>query len=147
MTSSWAPSASSVRTVSTRLSPFVTDEAAVAMFTTFAERFLPATSKLTRVRVDAFLAVDLLEAHLDDLLAGSRHVFANMVGPDGKLAVAAIDKDRQAYGLRTPEIDQGVHCGANCAARIQDVVDEHDGRGIEIERDVGALHQRLLRDQ
>jgi hypothetical protein len=53
MTSIWAPSASTVRTVSTRDSPFVTDEVAAAMLTTSAERFLAATSKLTRVRVEA----------------------------------------------------------------------------------------------
>jgi hypothetical protein len=53
MTSICAPSAWTVRIVSTRLSPFVTELADAAMFTTSAERFLAATSKLTRVRVDA----------------------------------------------------------------------------------------------
>ncbi len=53
MTIMSAPSASIVRIVSTRLSPFVTDEALAAMFTTSAERFLAATSKETRVRVEA----------------------------------------------------------------------------------------------
>ena len=53
MTSIRAPSASTVRTVSMSDSPFDTDELAAAMFTTSAERFLAATSKLTRVRVDA----------------------------------------------------------------------------------------------
>ena len=53
MTSMSAPSASTVRTVSTSDSPFDTDEAEAVMFTTSAERFLAATSKLTRVRVDA----------------------------------------------------------------------------------------------
>ncbi len=48
-----APSASIVRTVSTSDSPLVTDEDAAAMFTTSAERFFAATSKLTRVRVEA----------------------------------------------------------------------------------------------
>ena len=53
ITSIWAPSASTVRTVSTSDSPFDTDDEAAAMLTTSAERFLAATSKLTRVRVDA----------------------------------------------------------------------------------------------
>ena len=53
ITSMCAPSASTVRTVSTSDSPFETDEDAAAMFTTSAERFLAATSKLTRVRVEA----------------------------------------------------------------------------------------------
>src|SRR6185295_7484677 len=53
MTSIWAPSASTVRTVSTSDSPFETDELAAAMLTTSADRFLAATSNETRVRVDA----------------------------------------------------------------------------------------------
>ena len=53
ITSIWAPSASTVRTVSTSDSPFVTDDVAAAMFTTSADRFLAATSNDTRVRVDA----------------------------------------------------------------------------------------------
>ena len=53
MTSRSAPSASTVRTVSTSDSPFDTDEVAAAMFTTSAERFFAATSNDTRVRVDA----------------------------------------------------------------------------------------------
>ena len=53
MTSMWAPSASTVRIVSTSDSPFATDDVAAAMLTTSAERFFAATSKLTRVRVEA----------------------------------------------------------------------------------------------
>jgi hypothetical protein len=53
MTSSWAPSASTVRTVSISDSPFVTDDVAAAMLTTSADRFFAATSNETRVRVDA----------------------------------------------------------------------------------------------
>ncbi len=52
-TSMCAPRASTVRTVSTSDSPFDTDEVDAAMLTTSAERFLAATSKETRVRVDA----------------------------------------------------------------------------------------------
>ena len=48
-----APSASSVRIVSTRDSPFVTDDVAVEMLTTSADRFRAAVSKETRVRVEA----------------------------------------------------------------------------------------------
>ena len=53
ITSIRAPSASTVRIVSMSDSPFVTDELPAAMFTTSADRFLAATSKLTRVRVEA----------------------------------------------------------------------------------------------
>ena len=53
MTSICAPSASTVRTVSTSDSPFDTDDVAAAMLTTSADRFLAATSNDTRVRVEA----------------------------------------------------------------------------------------------
>ena len=53
MTIMSAPSASTVRIVSTSDSPLVTEELDAAMFTTSAERFLAATSNETRVRVDA----------------------------------------------------------------------------------------------
>ena len=53
MTIIWAPRASIVRIVSTSDSPFVTEEALAAMLTTSADRFLAATSKETRVRVEA----------------------------------------------------------------------------------------------
>ena len=53
MTIMSAPSASTVRIVSTSDSPFDTDELAAAMLTTSADRFLAATSNDTRVRVDA----------------------------------------------------------------------------------------------
>ena len=53
MTSIRAPSASTVRIVSTSDSPLETDDVAAAMFTTSALRFLAATSNETRVRVDA----------------------------------------------------------------------------------------------
>ena len=53
ITSMCAPRASTVLIVSTSDSPFDTEDVAAAMFTTSAERFLAATSKLTRVRVEA----------------------------------------------------------------------------------------------
>ncbi len=48
-----APSASRVRIVSTSDSPFVTEDVPVEIETTSAERLRAATSKLTRVRVEA----------------------------------------------------------------------------------------------
>ena len=53
ITSMSAPSASIVRTVSTSDSPFDTDDVEAATLTTSADRFFAATSKLTRVRVEA----------------------------------------------------------------------------------------------
>ena len=53
ITSIWAPSASTVRTVSISDSPLATDDVAAAMLTTSADRFFAATSNETRVRVEA----------------------------------------------------------------------------------------------
>ncbi len=53
MTRISAPSASSVRIVSTSDSPLVTDEVAVETLTTSADRFRAAVSNETRVRVEA----------------------------------------------------------------------------------------------
>ena len=51
MTTMSAPSACKVRVVSTSVSPFSTLDPDAEIFTTSAERFLAASSKLTRVRV------------------------------------------------------------------------------------------------
>ena len=53
MTMMSPPSASSVRTVSSSVSPFSTDDPAALMFTTSAESAFAASSNDTRVRVDA----------------------------------------------------------------------------------------------
>ena len=83
----------------------------------------------------------------DELLARGGHVLADVVGPDRDLAVAAIDEDRQADGLRPAEVDEGIHRRPDRPARVQDVVDEDDGRAVQVERQVGALDDRLLGDQ
>ena len=83
----------------------------------------------------------------DELLARGRDVLADVVGPDRQLAMAAVDEHGQADRLRPPEVDEGVHRGADRPARVQDVVDEHDRPPVEVERQVRALDDRLLGDQ
>src|SRR5215212_2189394 len=46
--------------------------------------------------VDRVLPVDLANADPDDLLAGGRHVLADVVRPDRKLPMAAVDEHREA---------------------------------------------------
>src|SRR5690349_4618265 len=58
---------------------------------------------------DRVLAVDLLELDPDDLLARCRYVLADVIGPDGQLAMAAIDEDGEPDGLGSSEIDERVH--------------------------------------
>src|SRR5262245_28551695 len=76
--------------------------------------------------LDAVLAVDLLEMDADELLARRRDVLADVIGADRQLAVTPIDEHGKADRLRPPEVDQGVHRGADRAAGVQDVIDEHD---------------------
>ena len=108
-----------------------------------------ATGSRTALALDlhAVLAVDLLELDVDDLLARRRHVLAHVVGADRELAVAAVDEDREADRLGPPEVDQRVHRRPDRAARVQDVVDEDDRAAVEVERDLGALDDRLLGDE
>ena len=93
------------------------------------------------------LAVDLLELDPDDLLARRRHVLADVVRPDRQLAMAAIDEDGEADRLRPAEVDEGVHRRPDRAAGVEDVVDEDDRRPVQVERQVRALHDRLLGDE
>ena len=93
------------------------------------------------------LAVGLLEVDLDELLARGRDVLADVVGPDGQLAVAAIDEDREPDGLRPAEVDEGVHRGPDGPARVQDVVDEDDRATVDPRGQFRALDDGLLGDQ
>ena len=85
------------------------------------------------------LAVDLVEVDPDDLLAWRRHVLADVVGADGQLAMAAIDEHRQADGRGRPKSTSASMRGADRAAGVEHVVDDHERRRLEVERQVGAL--------
>ena len=167
------PMASTVSTVSRRLSPFFTEELATASESTSAESRLAAVSKESRVRVDSSKKSvattlprsvgtlgterrstsakasatrrtsampsrpevgdgeevlgrpvtcppaadpDAVVADVDHLLAPRREVLAHVVGPDGKLAVAAVDHDRELDGPGPAEVVEGVERGADGAA-------------------------------
>jgi hypothetical protein len=83
----------------------------------------------------------------DDLLAGRRDVLADMIGTDRQLTMAAVDQHGQTDRLRSPEVDEGVHRGADRPARVQHVVDENDGPPIDAEREIRAFDDWLLRDE
>ncbi len=71
--------------------------------------------------------VGLLEPDPDLLRGGGGQVLAHVVGPDGKLAVAAVDQHGEPDDARAAEVDEGVQGGADGAAGVQDVIDEdHD---------------------
>src|SRR5437660_484275 len=72
-------------------------------------------------------AVRLLEQHLDPLRLGRGHVLADVVGPDGQLAMAAVDQHRELDRARPAELHQRVHRRAHGAAVPDHVVDQdHD---------------------
>src|ERR1700686_1812145 len=62
---------------------------------------------------DGVLAVDLDDGDLDDLVAGGRDVLPHVVGADRELPMAAVHEDRQADRAWPPEVDEGVHGGAD----------------------------------
>src|SRR5207248_8008788 len=70
--------------------------------------------------------VDLDELHLDALVPGGRKVLADVVGPDRHLAVPAIDEHGELDPLWPAVVEQGLDGGTDRAARVEDVVDEHD---------------------
>ena len=81
--------------------------------------------------------------HLDGLVARGDERAADVVGPDGQLAVAAVDEHGQLDARGSAEVDQLVERGADRAAGEEDVVDEHHGAAVDREEDVGALGDGL----
>jgi hypothetical protein len=61
--------------------------------------------------------------------------------------MAAVDQHGQTDRLWSPEVDEGVHRGADRPARVQHVVDENDGPPIDAEREIRAFDDWLLRDE
>ena len=55
---------------------------------------------------DSILSVFFLDQHLNDVVARSRHHAADIIGPDRKLPVPAIDDDRELDARRTAKIDE-----------------------------------------
>ena len=74
--------------------------------------------------------------------ARSSHEQADDVGLDRQLAVAAVDQDRQADPRGPAEVADRVQGRADGPAREQDVVDQHDLRPVDVERDLGAAQDR-----
>ena len=59
-------------------------------------------------------------------------VLADVVGADRQLAVSAVDQDGELDGLGPAEVDECVHRRADRAARVEDVVDEHDDLPVDV---------------
>ena len=102
-----------------------------------------AASSGSPTRKIAVALVELDELDLDPLAAPGREVLADVVGPDRKLAVAAVDEDRELHASRPPELEERVDRGADRPPRVQHVVHEDDGHPLDRERDARRAHDRL----
>src|SRR5581483_528894 len=87
--------------------------------------------------------VHLDELHLDALAAGRRQVLADVVGTDRKLSVAAVTDDGELDTRGPAVVEERLDCGADRAARVEDVVDEHAGLALERKVDPRRAHERL----
>jgi len=84
--------------------------------------------------------------HANVVARGGRHILADEVGPDGKLAMSAVDEDREADGARTSVVDERVHRGADRAAGEEHIVDEDDHTAVDRERYLRLAHDRRVAD-
>ena len=80
---------------------------------------------------DRVFAVGLAQPHEDALGDRRRQVLAHEVGADRQLAMAAVDQHGEAHRARPAEVVQGVERRADGAARVEDVVDQHDGLAVD----------------
>ena len=65
-------------------------------------------------------------------------VLAHEVGTDRQLAVAAVDEDRELDRAGPAELGERVHRGADGAARVEHVVDEHHDPAGDVDGDLGG---------
>jgi hypothetical protein len=92
---------------------------------------------------DAIDLVDLDELDLHALVARAREVLADVVGSDGKLAVAPIDEAGELDPRGAAKLEERLDRGAGRPARVEDVVDEHAGATLELEVELGRLDDGL----
>jgi hypothetical protein len=81
---------------------------------------------------------------VDALGARGREVLADVVGPEGQLAMAAVGEHRELDARRAAVVEEGLDRGADRAPREEDVVDDHDRRPVDREVEVGRVDRRRL---
>ena len=59
------------------------------------------------------------------------HVLAHVIGPDGQLAMAAVNDDRQAHRIGAAVVHERVKRGTDGTAREQHVVYQDDCLALE----------------
>src|SRR5260370_5320359 len=96
--------------------------------------------------VDPVLLVD---EDFDPLRVGRRHILADVVGPDGQLAMPSIDEDRELDRARPAEIHQCVHrraCGPAAAAHVIDEGNHLAAAVRQLGRDGSPIARQQLSD-
>jgi hypothetical protein len=63
---------------------------------------------------------------LHDFVRRGGDVLSDVVGADRELPMAAVDEHGEAYEAGAPELEDRVERGPDRAARVEDVVDQHD---------------------
>src|SRR5439155_18839443 len=112
------------------------------------------SSRMTRMSANGFLlrsrdeqdAVDLVhleKLHLDALLARGRKVLADIVGSDRQLAVTAVCEHGELHARGAAIIEELLDCGADRAARVEDVVNEDARHSFEREVERRRADDRL----
>ena len=92
---------------------------------------------------DGVELVHLDELHLDPLAARGRQVLADVVRSDRQLAVAAVDEHGELDARGPAVVEQRLDRGADRAARVEDVVHQHDRPPVEREVELRRAHERL----
>src|SRR5919201_7130752 len=105
----------------------------------------PIVGFLLRVRdqQDSVDLVHLDELHLDALVAGGREVLANVVRPDGELAVAAVDEDGELDPVGAAVVEERLDRRADRPAGVEDVVDEDNRLAFQVEVERGRADDGL----
>src|SRR3972149_1149184 len=89
-------------------------------------------------------AVHFCEPHLDLLVAGGGHVLADVVGPDGELAVPTVDQHDKLDGLRAAQVHEGIERRADAPTGVEDVVHEDDALADDRGGPLGGMERRRL---
>ena len=69
-------------------------------------------------------AIVFSQPNIDFFFAGSRNIFADIIGAYGQFAVPPINQDGQLHFARAAMIEQGIQRGASGAPGIKDIIDE-----------------------
>ena len=90
---------------------------------------------------DAVAAVDFLQQHPHRLPLAGREVLTDVISADRKLAMAAINQDRELDRPWPAEVGEGIEGRPDGPSRIENVVDEDDDLVVHAAGQFGATHR------